>query len=279
MSKQKAVVVTGAGSGLGRALALHYARQGWSVAALDIDRAAAEATAQAVMAEGGDAIAEAVDVRDAQAVEAAAAAAAERFGRLDAWVNNAGIASSGTVADAPMSQWQAVLDIDLLGVVRGARASIPWLREAGGGHITNVASFAGIANPPGMASYNVAKAGVIALSETLRAELADDNIHVVVACPSFFKTNLLATSRSVAGEAAPDKPQAMEKITEKLMARSSFTAEDVAAAMYRAAERGQFLVVMRPDLPRWALKRASPELFFKMVRRATHAFIQPRPGQ
>lgn len=279
MSKQKAVVITGAGSGLGRALALHYARQGWSVGALDIDRASAQATAQAVMAEGGDAMAEAVDVRDAQAMDAAAANAAERFGGINAWVNNAGIAASGTVADAPMSQWQAVLDIDLLGVVRGARAAIPWLREAGGGHIANVASFAGIANPPGMASYNVAKAGVIALSETLRAELAEDDIHVLVACPSFFQTNLLATSRNVAGDEAPERPQAMEKITKKLMERSSFTADDVAAAMYRAAERGQFLVVMRPDLPRWAVKRASPELFFKMVRRATRAFIQPRPEQ
>lgn len=279
MSNQKAVVITGAGSGLGRALALHYARRGWSVAALDIDRAAAEATAQAVMAEGGDALAEAVDVRDAQAMESAAGAAAERFGQINAWVNNAGIAASGTVDEAPMPQWQAVLDIDLLGVVRGARAAIPWLRRAGGGHIANVASFAGIANPPGMASYNVAKAGVIALSETLRAELAEDDIHVLVACPSFFQTNLLATSRSVAGEDAPEKPLPMEKITEKLMARSSFTADDVAAAMYRAAERGQFLVIMRPDLPRWALKRASPELFFRMVRRATRAFIQPRPEQ
>jgi NAD(P)-dependent dehydrogenase (short-subunit alcohol dehydrogenase family) len=279
MSKQKAVVITGAGSGLGRALALHYARRGWSVAALDIDRAAAEATAQAVMAEGGDALAEVVDVREAQAMESAAAAAAERFGQINAWVNNAGIAASGTVAEAPMPQWQAVLDIDLLGVVRGARAAIPWLRRAGGGHIANVASFAGIANPPGMASYNVAKAGVIALSETLRAELAEDDIHVLVACPSFFQTNLLATSRSVAEDAAPAKPLPMEKITEKLMARSSFTADDVAAAMYRAAERGQFLVIMRPDLPRWALKRASPELFFRMVRRATRAFIQPRPEQ
>lgn len=276
MNETRVVVITGAGSGLGRALALHYARNGWSVAALDIDRSAAETTAQEVMATGGDALAAEVDVRDEASVNAGATAAGERFGRIDAWINNAGIAAAGTVAETELSQWQTVVDIDLLGVVRGARAAIPWLRKAGGGHIANIASFAGIATPPGLASYNVAKAGVVALSETLRLELADDDIHVCVACPSFFKTNLLATSRSVAGEDEDEAPRPMEKVTEKLMARSTFTAEDVAAAIYRAAERGQFLVLMRPDLPRWLLKRASPEAFFRAVRRTTRGFTRPR---
>lgn len=278
MAGNKTVVITGAGSGLGRALAMHYAAEGWSVAAMDINLSAAEATVEAVMTAGGDALAQAVDVRDEAAVDAGAEAAAARFGQINAWINNAGIAASGMVADTPMQQWQMVIDIDLLGVVRGARAAIPWLRRAGGGHISNVASFAGIANPPGMGSYNVAKAGVISFSETLRAELADENIHVCVACPSFFKTNLVASSRAVAGKDAPDAPQAMEKITEKLMAKSRFTAEDVASAMYNAAERRRFLVLMRPDLPLWLAKRAAPDTFFAMVRRSTRKFIAPRPA-
>ncbi|MCR9090255.1 SDR family NAD(P)-dependent oxidoreductase [Algiphilus sp.] len=272
----RAVVITGAGSGLGRALAEQYARRGWSVAAVDIDRDAAEATAQAVLDARGDAIAAEADVRDLHALEMVASTVADRFGHIDAWINNAGVAASGTVDATDLDQWQAVLDIDLLGVVRGSKAAIPWLRRSGGGHIVNVASFAGIANPPGMGSYNVAKAGVISLSETLRAELADDHIHLVVACPSFFKTNLVASSRRVAGEAAPEQPTTMEKITEKLMERSKFSAEDVAAAIYRAAEREEFMVIMRPDRSRWLAKRASPEFFFRMVRKATRGFIQPR---
>lgn len=275
----RAVVITGAGSGLGRALAQQYARQGWSVAAVDIDRDAAEATAQAVLDARGDAMAAAADVRDLDALERVASTVADRFGHIDGWINNAGIAASGTVDDTGLDQWQTVLDIDLLGVVRGSKAAIPWLRRSGGGHIANVASFAGIANPPGMGSYNVAKAGVIALSETLRAELADDQIHVLVACPSFFKTNLVASSRRVAHEAAPEEPTTMEKITQKLMERSKFSAEDVASAIYHAAEREQFMVIMRPDLSRWLAKRASPEFFYRMVRKATRGFIQPRPTE
>lgn len=279
MSDSSTVVITGAGSGLGRALALRYAREGWAVAVLDLSVDTAEATAQAVREAGGRAMAAAADVRDEDSLAAAAERAAAELGPIGAWVNNAGIASAGTVEDAPIAQWQGVLDINLLGVVRGARVAIPHLRAAGGGHIANVASFAGIANPPAMASYNVAKAGVISLSETLRAELADDGIHVLVACPSFFQTNLVQSSRSVAGDSdMTDAAPQMSVITQRLMERSAFTAEDVADAILGAADAGRFLVIMPPDRTRWLAKRASPELFFRMVLKSTRSFLRkPAP--
>lgn len=276
-AQRRSVAITGAGSGLGRALALEYARRGWAVAVLDLDADGAETTAQAVRESGVEALALSADVRDEASLAAAADRAADALGGIHAWVNNAGVAASGTVEQTPMAQWQHVLDIDLLGVVRGARIAIPHLKRTGGGHIANVASFAGIACPPALAAYNVAKAGVIALSETLRAELADDGVHVVVACPSFFRTNLIESSRAMAGDDVPDAAPHMQTVTQKLMDRSDFTAEDVARAMFDAAERGRFLVVMPADRGRWLTKRFAPEFFFRMVRKATRPFLQPQP--
>jgi NAD(P)-dependent dehydrogenase (short-subunit alcohol dehydrogenase family) len=274
-STQRVVVITGAGSGLGRALALEYAGAGWAVVAADLAPETAEATAEAVRQAGQPATAIACDVRDEAQVQAVASATVTEYGGFDCWINNAGIAAAGTVERMPIDQWQRLLDIDLIGVVRGCRAAIPHLKARGGGHIINVASFAGIANPPAMAAYNVAKAGVIALSETLRVELLANRIGVAVACPSFFRTNLLATSRKLAGEDEKAAAPQMEKISARLMDASSFTAEDVARAIHSAMQRGRFLVLMKPDRPRWLIKRASPELFFRLVAKTTAAFVKP----
>ena len=108
------------------------------------------------------------DVTSEESVAAAAKRLQQDWGGVDVLVNNAGVATAGTVLDSPLEQWRWVLDINLLGCVRGARAVIPMLTAQRSGHIVNIASFAGIANPPAMASYNAAKAAVISLSETLR---------------------------------------------------------------------------------------------------------------
>ena len=270
------ILITGAGSGLGRALALRYAAAGWRVAVTDRDLASAGQTLQQVVAAGGSGFADVCEVTSEDAFAAVAARLDREWGGVDVLVNNAGVATKGTVAEAPLEQWQWVLNINLLGCVRGARAVIPLLKRQRSGHIVNIASFAGIANPPAMASYNVAKAGVISLSETLRHELEADGIGVSVACPTFFKTNLIATSRDAPGVGQDSAPQ-MDKIVQRLMEKSSFTAETVAGLIFDAVRERRFLVLASADDKRQVLiKRLSPELYYRMVQKATAKFLQKR---
>lgn len=272
----KRIFITGAGSGLGKAVALRFAREGWRVAATDLKLDTVEQTLKEVQAAGGSGFAMACDVTSEESFAAVAARLQGEWGGVDVAVNNAGVATAGTVLDAPIRQWQWVLDINLLGCVRGARAVLPLMTAQGAGHIVNVASFAGIANPPAMASYNAAKAAVISLSESLRFEVEPQGIHVSVVCPSFFKTNLLATSRSGGGaESSANVAPQMERIVQKLMEKASITAEGVADAIYGAVRERRFLVLAHADDRKRALiKRLSPELYFRMALKATSKFMQ-----
>lgn len=268
------VLITGAGSGLGRALALEFARRGAQVACTDIRPEGAAETFAELKAAGGSGMCFELDVSSEAQFDAAVAQLETSWGGLDILINNAGVASSGMVADAPLAQWQWVLDINLLGCVRGARAAIPLMLQQGRGHIVNVASFAGLANPPALASYNAAKAAVISLSETLRLELADEDIGVTVACPSFFETPLLDNSLEHGVDGGNVAPQ-MEAITRKLMRASRVSVEDVARDIARAVASRRFLVISQLDArARYRIKRAAPELFFQLARRATAKFLK-----
>lgn len=272
--RDKRILVTGAGSGLGRAVALRFARDGWTVAATDRDPASAAQTLEQVQALGAKGLSAALDVTSEESFAAVVGTIEATWGGVDVLVNNAGVGSSGTVADAPLAQWQWVLDINLLGCVRGSRAVIPALTRQRGGHIVNIASFAGIANPPGMASYNVSKAGVISLSESLRFELDSLGIGVTVVCPEFFKTNLLETSRAAAPQGTV-VPSAAERITARLMDRSTFTADDLAADIFNAVRDNTFLVIAPKEArQRYHLKRIAPEWYFRKAREVTAKFLQ-----
>lgn len=273
--REQRILVTGAGSGLGRALALRFATAGWRVACTDLRADTAEETAAAIRAAGGSALAMAQDVTSEASWAEVVARLQQEWGGLDVLINNAGVATAGTVADSPLSQWQWVLDINLLGCVRGARAVLPLMQQQGGGHIVNIASFAGIANPPAMASYNVAKAGVISLSETLRLEVAARGIGVSVACPSFFKTALMETSQATAPDGGAVAAPQVQKIVGKLMQKATVTADDVAADIQDAVQRNRFLVITHPDArQRYHVKRIAPEMYFRMALKATASFLK-----
>jgi len=270
----KRIFITGAGSGLGKALALRFARDGWRVAVTDLNPAGAEQTLLEVIDAGGSGFAESCDVTSEASFGAIAARLRREWNGVDVLINNAGVASKGTVAESSLEQWQWVLNINLLGCVRGARAIIPLLTEQGSGHIVNIASFAGIANAPAMASYNAAKAAVISLSETLRHELQPLGVGVSVVCPSFFKTNLIATSRQASPEPGEEPAPQMDRIVQRLMDKSTFTADSVAAAIFDAVRDKRFLVLAHADDRRQVLiKRLSPELYFRMVQKATAKFM------
>ncbi|MDA3922603.1 MAG: SDR family oxidoreductase [Salinisphaera sp.] len=263
-SDQKRVAITGAGSGLGRELALCYAQAGWRVAVTDIQTGRARRVAGEVNDAGGQGIAQTLDTRRDEDYAQLNERLQESWGGLDVWVNNAGVAASGTVADTSVEDWEWMLQINLMGMVRGCRAALPMLR-ASRGHLINIASFAAIANAPGMASYNVAKAGVLALSETLRGEEYDHGVGVTVACPAFFASNLLESFRS-------QSPHHTTMV-QKLMESSGVTAAQVADDIFTAAADGEFLVISHRTA-RWQyrLKRVSPESFFKAVLKSTRSF-------
>jgi short-subunit dehydrogenase len=256
---QRRVLITGAGSGLGRALAFCFAENGWRVACADVRLDRAQDTVRLITEFGVGAMALKVDVGDDAAVEAMRDEILAAWDGVDVVINNAGVAAAGTLAQTPLEDWRWILNINLLGVVRGCRAFLPVLLEQGAGHIVNIASFAGIANAPRMGAYSASKAAVISLSETLRGELALANsaVRVSVVCPAFFPTHLMETAR------APEADKAMAK---KLMAKARESADQVAERIYRGVQRGEFLILPTAAEPaRWRLKRYFPEWFFRKL--------------
>ncbi|MGX7827282.1 SDR family NAD(P)-dependent oxidoreductase [Actinokineospora sp. 24-640] len=246
------VLVTGAGSGLGAALAARFAAAGDRVLVTDVDGDAAKSTAAAIDAEHL--------VLDVTGDDWTTARqwCAEHWDGLDVLVNNAGVGSGGRVERIPMADWDWIWEINLRAVVRGCAEFVPVFKAAGAGHLVNVASLAAIMNLPGMASYNVTKAGVLALSETLRHELRPYGIMTTVVCPGFFQTNLNDRLRT------PD-PAAL-RISRKLMASATVTADDVAAQVVAAVAARRFLVLTHREGRRaHRLKRLLPGLVDRQV--------------
>lgn len=253
---QRRVLITGGGSGLGRALAQRYARDGAAVAVVDLDLARAEETVE--LLGGAPHWARQADVANDDSMQALAEAVQQRWEGVDVLLNNAGIASGGPMVGSTMKEWREVLEINLFGVVRGCLAFLPGMIARGRGQIINTASFAGLAGAPNIMSYGVSKAGVVTLSEQLRAEVIDQGIQVSVICPAFFQTNLLESWRG--------DPR-MKKFGEKMMQTSTDTLDSVADHVFEAAERGDFLILpTRREPMRWRIKRWFPKFYFKKLR-------------
>jgi NADP-dependent 3-hydroxy acid dehydrogenase YdfG len=234
------VLVTGAASGLGRAIATRYATAGWRVLVSDVDNEVAERAAGEI---GTSAIG--LDVTS-EADWASARDWCEReWGGLDVLVNNAGVGAGGRFEKIGIADWDWIWEINVKGVVLGCRTFVPGFKARGCGHLVNVASLAGIMNLPGMSSYNVTKAAVIALSDTLRLELEPYGVHTTVVCPAFVRTNLGDRLRS------PDP--ALATLMDRLMTSSKITAENVADQVFDAVARKKFLLLTHPDGRRSAL--------------------------
>lgn len=250
------VLITGAASGLGRELALKYAANGWSVCVADVNSERGEQVVAEINAGSAQAFFHVLDVTRTADFDAAIAEMTRRFGGIDAIVNNAGVASGGPFDWLDDTSWQWVLNINLMGVVRGCRAVIEAFKQQNHGFIVNIASMAGLLNPPGMANYNVSKAGVIALSETLYAELAPLGVSVTCVCPSFFKTNLMENTRS------PDAN--LQTNMERFMSHSELSAGDIAEMVFNAMINRDFLLLPHEKAREaWVLKKNSPEIYYQ----------------
>lgn len=257
MTRPRALI-TGAGSGLGRALAHRYARAGHDIAVVDLDRARAEAVVAELAAHGGAHFALVADVGDDAAVESLRDSVRAHWDCFDLLFNNAGVATAGSVADSSLDDWRWVTNIDLLGVVRGMKAFAPMFQQQRRGHVLSTASFAGLAGAPNIASYGVAKAGVVALSEALRAEMEPFGVRVSVICPSFFKTNLMDSARCADAK--------FSGVATRLMERARESADDIADYVFRAQQRGRFLIIpTAQERMHWRLKRWFPEFYFRRL--------------
>ena len=249
------VVVTGAGSGLGRAFCLELAGRGGRILAVDIDLGRAEETAALCKKVGGEVITGLCDVSKPEEVAALASEMDRAFGGTDLLINNAGVAVGGPVGTIPLADWQWILGVNLWGVIYGCHTFVPKLKAAGRGHIINVASAAGLLSAPEMAPYNVTKSAVVALSETLHAELSGTGVGVTVLCPTFFRTNIARDGRSTSDAATPDDAH-------KLMDRASVQAPEVAKVALAAADADILYALPHADGRwMWRLKRLMPETF------------------
>ncbi|MFJ8507402.1 SDR family oxidoreductase [Streptomyces avermitilis] len=241
------VLVTGAGSGIGRATAYAFAEAGARVVAVDRNAEGAARTAEMSRLIGApDAWAETVDVSDEQAMEKLAEKVATEYGVVDVLVNNAGIGLSGSFFDTTAEDWRKVLDVNLWGVIHGCRLFGKQMAERGqGGHIVNTASAAAYQPSKSLPAYSTSKAAVLMLSECLRAELAGQDIGVSAICPGFVHTNITSTAH-FAGVAAEEEKR-RQKRTARLYGLRGYPPEKVADAVLRAVVRNQAVVPVTPE--------------------------------
>jgi NAD(P)-dependent dehydrogenase (short-subunit alcohol dehydrogenase family) len=263
VSHNALAVVTGAGSGIGAAFATELARRGGRVVCSDINEVAAAKTVSTIAEKGGEAVAIACDVSQFDDVRELAA---QSESWLDAAptlvINNAGVGSGGApIGELPLDDWRWVLSINLWGPIHGCHVFAPILRSAEPSNrprgIINVASAAAFAAAPGMAAYNVSKAGVLSLSETLAAELAGSDVKVTALCPTFVKTNIVESGRISA--------QTTE-IATKIMRWTGLSPAKVARICLATHDRGELYCM--PQLEAkigWNVKRLVPGTYTRGV--------------
>lgn len=261
LPERSRAVVTGAGSGLGRAIALELADRGARVLCTDVNEAGAAETVELLARRGASGHAMKVDVRKADEVGAMQEKAQSLYGGADVLVNNAGLAVVGELGKIPVEDWQYQVDVNLMGVIWGCHHFAPKMRAQGGGFILNVASAAGIVAAPLMGPYNVTKAGVIALSETLYVELSPHQVHVSALCPTFLRTNIHKDTRA--------HGMGTDKRTDKLVTEAKWSAEEIAAIAVRDMLRGRLYIIPQTDgKVMWRLKRALGQRFYSGLKTA-----------
>jgi NAD(P)-dependent dehydrogenase (short-subunit alcohol dehydrogenase family) len=255
------ILITGATSGSGEALAVLFGRHGWRVAVTGRNPEKVALSAKKVRAAGGQVLEIELEVTRHEDFERAARQVAEAWGGLDILVNNAGVAGGESIEDGSLDTWHRIIEINTFGVVHGCKAFVPVLRKSGGGHIANIASIAAIVAAPEMASYNVSKAGVLALSETLDAELAAHHIDVTVACPGVFQSDLGVEGRVVASANAR-----MIKSLRREQETTNQTAEKVIGRIVKdMAKRRLYSLPDNDSQAQWTIKRLSPELSRRLI--------------
>jgi clavulanate-9-aldehyde reducatase len=238
----RVAAITGASSGIGEATALALVREGCAVALAARRADRIEALAERIEGEGGRAVAIPTDISDEEQARAFVEGAAERLGRLDVLVNNAGLMLLGPVTGADTSEWRRMIEVNCLGLLYCTHAALPIMGQQGGGHVVNVSSVAGRIASLGSAVYNLTKWGVNGFSEGLRQEALHANVRVTVIEPGFVETELQGHNTN------PIVLQATEKMRDQI--GKILDAEDVANGILYALMQPEHVsvneVLIRP---------------------------------
>ncbi|MCH7310901.1 SDR family NAD(P)-dependent oxidoreductase [Acinetobacter sp. ANC 4805] len=256
-SQKAFAVVTGAGSGIGRSFALELAKRGGTVVCSDIDLDAAKETVGLIENLGAKAFAVKCDVGNAKQVEKLAEQAEQLMQHPTTLViNNAGVGLGGKFDEMTLADWKWVADVNLWGVVHGCHYFVPKFKQLGHGAIINVASAASYTAAPEMTAYNVTKAGVRALSETLSAELRKFDIKVNVLCPTLVPTNIIKNGK------VPHKG-----LLDYALTNLAFTTSDkVAKLTLDRLDKDQLYTIPQIDAKLfWLMKRTAPNLYAKFL--------------
>ena len=262
------VLITGAGSGIGRATARAFAAEGARIIAVDVNAPSVAETKSLIEAAGGRCETHTADVGDEAAMQKLADVVHQQHGALDVLINNAGIGAAGRFLETKIETWDRVLKINVRGVLLGCRFFLPPMVQRGRGHVVNLASMAGYFATPDLPIYTASKFAVLGFSESLRADLKDKGIGVSAICPGVINTPIVGSS-TVEGSAAAWQSGAVE-----FYKRRNYGPEGVARAILRAVRRNVAVMPVAPEawlmyyLKRWlpALARllaAQPLPFMK----------------
>lgn len=265
----KVAVITGGAAGIGLAMARRFGAEGMRLVIADIQQDALDAAVAALGAEGIETIGVRADVSDRAQVQAIADAAMAEYGAVHLACNNAGVGSGGLTWELTEADWKWVLGVDLWGVIHGVGIFTPLIIASGGGHVVNTASMAGLTSPPFMGPYNVAKHGVVALSESMYLELqmSAPTVGITVVCPGWVQTGIHESDRNrpSEGEQAADSEVTAEDAANLrdfigALIADGLRPEDVADQVFDAVANDRFYVLTHPE---WS----------QMVRRNTERML------
>ncbi len=261
----KVVLITGAGSGIGRETALQFAALGGKIAVVDVNDESATATVNMIETKGGIAKAFYCDVARLDSIEQLADAVEASLGPVDILMNNAGIGAAGLLVDVKMDTWKKVMDINVMGVVNGCHVFVPRMIARGqGGHIINTSSAAAFIAAKEMIAYSTSKFAVFGFSESLRAQMVEHGIGVSTICPGVINTAIVANT---VYEGEKLEAGAKEKAV-AFYERRNYPASKVASAIIKATKKNKAVVPVSPEawIMYW-LKRFLPGVVRKATQR------------
>jgi NAD(P)-dependent dehydrogenase (short-subunit alcohol dehydrogenase family) len=234
--KDRVAIVTGAGSGIGRGIAIRFSEEGAKIVVADKTSISGEETARMIRARGGEAIFVLTDVTSGADIQRMVQTARDQFGRLDTLVNNAGISPNGSVTEIDEDEWDLALNVDLKSVFLGCKYAIPVMIESGGGSIVNIAGTLGFMAMPRKAAYCAAKAGVINLTRQMAIDYGPRNVRINCICPGFVDTPL---------NAGYTEEQRREELDKLPISRAGQTDDIAKAALYLASDESAYVTGSR----------------------------------
>ncbi|MCW8091509.1 SDR family oxidoreductase [Alteromonas sp. ASW11-130] len=273
------LLITGGATGFGKAMALCWVKHAQQDTAIkvciaDIHQQRGEETVAELKKLGAEAFYSQCDITVEADIAATRDIIQERWQGVDIVINNAGVATGGSLNGESLEQWEWVFNINLFGMVKVSQAFVDVFRKQGQGYFINVASQAGVTPIPLMGSYNAVKAAVVSFSETMKTELAPENIDVSVVCPSFFKTNLDESMRT--------SEQVMRESIKRQFNKADMTAEEVAEKVWQQAQKRNFLMLThKSGKAAYYMKKWLPIDWYlnKIIKATKKMVLRAREGQ